>query len=155
MHGVPVLLNPAPAQIIPEEAYEGLAHLIVNETEACVLSGRGEDELETAEGLATVADGFLERGVQNVVITLGGRGVYYAARDGPRALVEALKADVVDTTAAGDTFVGSYALAVVQAACERDGFDIDAAIRAANRASAITVSRKGAQVSIPWRDELQ
>ncbi|KAG6200684.1 hypothetical protein E4U10_001865 [Claviceps purpurea] len=155
MHGVPVLLNPAPAQIIPEEAYEGLAHLIVNETEACVLSGRGEDELETAEGLATVADGFLERGVQNVVITLGGRGVYYAARDGPRALVEALKTDVVDTTAAGDTFVGSYALAVVQAACERDGFDIDAAIRAANRASAITVSRKGAQVSIPWRDELQ
>ncbi|KAG6067856.1 hypothetical protein E4U32_002590 [Claviceps aff. humidiphila group G2b] len=152
--GVPVLLNPAPAQIIPGEAYEGLAHLIVNETEACVLSGRGEDELETAEGLASVADEFLERGVQNVVITLGGRGVYYAARDGPRALVEALKADVVDTTAAGDTFVGSYALAVVQAR-EGDGFDIDAAIRAANRASAITVSRKGAQVSIPWRDELQ
>ncbi|KAG6036392.1 hypothetical protein E4U19_003308 [Claviceps sp. Clav32 group G5] len=152
--GVPVLLNPAPAQIIPGEAYEGLAHLIVNETEACVLSGRGEDELETAEGLASVADGFLERGVQNVVITLGGRGVYYAARKGPRALVEALKADVVDTTAAGDTFVGSYALAVVQARSE-DGFDIDAAIRAANRASAITVSRKGAQVSIPWRDELQ
>ncbi|KAG5919559.1 hypothetical protein E4U61_000782 [Claviceps capensis] len=153
-HGVPVLLNPAPAQVIPGEVYEGLAHLIVNETEACVLSGRGEDELETAEGLASVADGFLERGVQNVVITLGGRGVYYAARDGPRALVEALKADVVDTTAAGDTFVGSYALAIVQAR-EGDGFDIDAAIRAANRASAITVSRKGAQVSIPWRDELQ
>jgi ribokinase len=58
----------------------------------------------------------------------------------------------VDTTAAGDTFVGSYALAVVAA---KDGqFNIEAAVAAANRAAALTVARKGAQISIPWKDEL-
>ncbi|KHN98130.1 ribokinase [Metarhizium album ARSEF 1941] len=151
--GVPVLLNPAPAQPLPASAYRGLAHLVVNETEASILSGRPESELAHASGLDAVGGIFLDRGVSNVVITLGGRGVYYADRGGNKGLVPALKANVVDTTAAGDTFVGSYALSVVNAG---DGqFDIDAAVKAANRASAITVSRKGAQTSIPWKDELQ
>jgi ribokinase len=96
---------------------------------------------------------FLDRGVHNVVITLGGRGVYYANSAGAQDLVPALKANVVDTTAAGDTFVGSYALSVVNSG--KGDFDIGAAVKAANRASAITVSRKGAQISIPWKDELQ
>ncbi|KGQ10851.1 Putative ribokinase [Beauveria bassiana D1-5] len=129
--GVPVLLNPAPARELPREAYAGLAHLVVNVRVGAV---------------------FLQKGVRNVIITLGGRGVYYATDDGKSALVDALKANVVDTTAAGDTFVGSYALSVVNSA---NVFDIDTAIRAANKASAITVSRRGAQVSIPWKDELQ
>ncbi|KAK2591649.1 putative ribokinase [Conoideocrella luteorostrata] len=150
---VPVLLNPAPAQELPESAYAGLAHLIVNETEASILSGCPESDLDHVAGLESVAGIFLGRGVQNVVITLGGRGVYYATKSGSKALVQALKANVVDTTAAGDTFVGSYALAVVNAG--KAQFDIDAAVQAANRASSITVSRKGAQTSIPWKDELQ
>ncbi|OAA61470.1 ribokinase [Cordyceps fumosorosea ARSEF 2679] len=149
---IPVLLNPAPARELPVDAYKGLAHLVVNETEAAILSGCDESELDTAEGLKRVSGIFLERGVRNVIITLGGRGVYYATHDGKSALVDALKANVVDTTAAGDTFVGSYALAVVSST---GTFDIDAAIRAANKAAAITVSRRGAQVSIPWKDELQ
>ncbi|KAG5926630.1 hypothetical protein E4U42_003110 [Claviceps africana] len=158
--GVPVLLNPAPAQVLPADAYDGLAHLVVNETEAGILSGGGQDgepepDLDSPQGLASVADAFLARGVQNVVITLGERGVYYASALGPRALVEAVETDVVDTTAAGDTFVGSYALAFVRARHEAKAFDIDAAVRAANKASSITVSRKGAQISIPWMDELQ
>ncbi|KJK86654.1 hypothetical protein H633G_09494 [Metarhizium anisopliae BRIP 53284] len=133
--GIPVLLNPAPAQALPASAYDGLAHLIVNETEASILSGRPESELEDEAGLDGVANIFLER------------------RSGNKGLVPALKANVVDTTAAGDTFVGSYALSIVNAG--EGEFDIDAAVKAANRASAITVSRKGAQISIPWKDELQ
>ena len=150
---VPVLLNPAPAQVLPPHAYDGLAHLIVNETEAALLSGCSESDLDDLPGLQRVGALFIERGVRNVIVTLGGRGVYYITKDGKSALVPALKANVVDTTAAGDTFVGSYALAVVKAGA--GDFDIDTAVKAANRASAITVSRRGAQVSIPWKDELQ
>ncbi|KAI0393179.1 Ribokinase-like protein [Xylariaceae sp. FL0594] len=163
--GVPVLLNPAPAQELPADAYEGLAHLIVNETEASVLGGVDESVLDTESGLASVAEKFFARGVQNVVITLGGRGVYYlsstAGQDGKgkKGLVPALKANVVDTTAAGDTFVGQYALEVVGASAKdqgkgEGGFDIEAAVHKANRAAAKTVEKLGAQDSIPWRDEL-
>ncbi|UNI21730.1 Ribokinase [Purpureocillium takamizusanense] len=150
---VPVLLNPAPAQPLPDDAYRGLAHLVVNETEAAILSGGKESDLDDLPGMERVGAIFIGRGVQNVIITLGGRGVYYVTKSGKSALVQAQKANVVDTTAAGDTFVGSYALAAVKAGAAE--FDIDTAVREANRAAAITVSRKGAQVSIPWKDELE
>ncbi|RSL63769.1 hypothetical protein CEP54_005009 [Fusarium duplospermum] len=151
--GVPVLLNPAPALPLPEDAYEGLAHLVVNETEAAILADCAESELDDLDGLNRVGRVFIDRGVQNVIITLGGRGVYYLNKGGKSALLPATKTTVVDTTAAGDTFVGSYALAVVAG---QDGdFDIEAAVTTANRAAAKTVSRKGAQISIPWKDELE
>ncbi|KAH7328196.1 ribokinase [Stachybotrys elegans] len=152
---VPVLLNPAPAVELPLEAYQGLAHLIVNETEAAVLSGCSESDLEDAAGLERIGALFIQRGVDNVVITLGGRGVYYATKTKQSALVPAQETTVVDTTAAGDTFVGSYALTAAHTSYGGGPFDIDTAVRVANRAAAITVSRKGAQVSIPWRDELE
>ncbi|KAF4984226.1 hypothetical protein FDECE_17133, partial [Fusarium decemcellulare] len=151
--GVPVLLNPAPAQPLPSEAYENLAHLVVNETEAAILAECAESELDDLDGLNRVGRVFIDRGVQNVIITLGGRGVYYVNKGGKSALLPATKTTVVDTTAAGDTFVGSYALAAVAA---QDGqFDIEAAVTIANRAAAKTVARKGAQISIPWKDELE
>lgn len=150
---IPVLLNPAPAQELPAEAYEGLAHLVVNETEAAILSGCKESDLDDLDGLTRVANIFIDRGVVNVVITLGGRGVYFATKSGKSSLLPALKTNVVDTTAAGDTFVGSYALAYV--AARNTEFDIQAAVQESNKASALTVARKGAQISIPWKDELQ
>ncbi|KAI2607577.1 Ribokinase-like protein [Hypoxylon fragiforme] len=153
---IPVLLNPAPAQELPLSAYADLAHLVVNETEASILAGVPESSLDTEAGLDAVADTFLARGVRNVVVTLGGRGVYYRSSgdgdgdgDGKKGLLPAEKANVVDTTAAGDTFVGRYALEVVSG-----HFDIVDAVRKANRAAAKTVERLGAQESIPWRDEL-
>ncbi|WYZ45278.1 hypothetical protein EsH8_VIII_000594 [Colletotrichum jinshuiense] len=152
---VPVLLNPAPAQRLPDEAYDGLAYLVVNETEAAILSGCDESELDTPEGLKRVGEWFMAKKVGNVVITLGGRGVYYTNREGAAELIPAEKAKVVDTTAAGDTFVGSYCVAAVNAQAKGEVFDISQAIRKANRAAAKTVERKGAQASIPWRDELQ
>ncbi|KAI0421168.1 ribokinase [Xylaria grammica] len=151
---VPVLLNPAPAQPLPDDAYAGLAHLVVNETEAAVLGGVSEADLESESGLESVSKKFLDLGVQNVIVTLGGRGVFYMAAAGAKkGLIPAEKAKVVDTTAAGDTFVGQYALDVVGAGTGSE-FNIEAAVRKANRASAKTVEKLGAQDSIPWRDEL-
>ena len=148
--GVDVLLNPAPAVKLPDEVYDGLAHLVVNETEASLLSGLSESELESEEGLEKVGSIFLGKGAKTVIVTLGGRGVFYMSKDGQKGLVPALKAKVVDTTAAGDTFVGQYALAVVT---KTEG-GLEAAVNKANRAAAKTVERLGAQDSIPWRDEL-
>ncbi|KAK4191958.1 Ribokinase-like protein [Podospora australis] len=149
--GVAVLLNPAPAQKLPEGVYKGLAHLIVNETEAAILGEIDESELDTLEGLERVSKKFLERGVENFLVTLGGRGVYYMDKKGNKGLVEAEKVKVVDTTAAGDTFVGRYALEVVKG---DEKFDIAAAVKLANKAAAKTVEREGAAEAIPWRDEV-
>ncbi|KAK4112071.1 ribokinase-like protein [Canariomyces notabilis] len=151
--GVDVLLNPAPARKLPEDVFNGLAHLVVNETEAAILGEVEEREVDQVEGLETVAKRFIDKGVRNVIITLGGRGVYYMSKDGRKGLVPAEKANVVDTTAAGDTFVGRYALDAVG---KKDAeFDIETAVSKANKAAAKTVERVGAQDSIPWRDELE
>ncbi|KAL2153028.1 hypothetical protein VTH82DRAFT_4183 [Thermothelomyces myriococcoides] len=153
--GVDVLLNPAPARRLPDEAYVGLAHLVVNETEAAILGEVEERELERETGLEKVGKEFIRKGVRNVIITLGARGVYYRTKDGKRGLVPAEKARVIDTTAAGDTFVGRYALDAVMAKKNGEPFDIDTAVRKANRAAAKTVEKAGAQDSIPWRDEIE
>lgn len=146
---VEVLLNPAPAVELPDEAYYGLAHLVVNETEAAILSGLEIKDLEDENRLPAVAKVFHGRGAKNVLITLGGRGVFYSTLSGQHDLIKARKVEVVDTTAAGDTFVGAYALEAV-----RDGFDIDTAVRKANAAAEKTIGKRGAQNSIPWANEV-
>ena len=100
--GVDVLLNPAPAVPLPSHVYKRITHLIVNETEAAMLTGRRVGDMTDATGWATVADEFLDKGVKNVMITLGDRGAYYSNKDGDRGHVEAEKGvNVVDTTGAG------------------------------------------------------
>lgn len=123
--GIPVLLNPAPAKLLPPEAYRGLTHLIMNETEAALLSGTSSIELEATTSLTTVVARFIDQGVRFVVITLGARGVYYASADGQSGFVPGLKVKAVDTTAAGDTFIGSYAVGFVEAVARGATFDID------------------------------
>ncbi|KAI1454144.1 Ribokinase-like protein [Annulohypoxylon moriforme] len=150
---IPVLLNPAPAQTLPLEVYQNLSHIIVNESEAALLTNYSDSEFENSSGLDRAVEFFIDKSVQNVVITLGGRGVYFATHTGRRALIPAIKSTmVVDTTAAGDTFVGSYALSIVT---KGDHFDIETAVGTANRAAAKTVAKKGAQISIPWRSDLE
>lgn len=183
--GIPVLFNPAPAPATEETrarleaafstldngrggsatgraglaGLAGLAHLVLNETETAALAaGCTVSDLDTTDGLARAARYFMDRGVENVVMTLGGRGVYYASRagGGPGALQPPEPVPhVVDTTGAGDTFAGQYALEVVHAAAEGKPFDCAAAVRRANKAAAKTVQRRGAQDSIPWRDEVE
>ncbi|CAO2647189.1 Nn.00g081110.m01.CDS01 [Neocucurbitaria sp. VM-36] len=154
--GVETIINPAPATPLPAEAYQGLGHLIVNETEAAILSG-----IENPTSWDEVAAVFIARGVKNVIITLGGEGVFYktakhqSGNDSGR-IVPARKVEVVDTTAAGDTFAGAYTVAVARWKAMSHGadFDLDAAITHANRAASMTVQKAGAQSSIPWADEV-
>ncbi|KAL2888426.1 putative ribokinase [Ceratocystis lukuohia] len=145
---IPVILNPAPAQAIPAEHLKGLEHIIVNETEAMIMTGCDESLLKTAKGLEAATKILKDAGVQNVVITLGGQGVFYSAADGTNELVPAEKVQVVDTTAAGDTFVAVYALEIAK------GSTLGQAVLLANKAASKTVQKKGAQESIPWLDEL-
>lgn len=146
--GVPVLWNPAPAIKLPLELYKLIDTLVVNETEAAILLGdEVKLDLESEDGLKAAADHYLSLGVRVVLITLGGNGVYHASKTS-FGLVKGLKVKVVDTTAAGDTFIGAYAVATLK------GQSNESAVKSANRAAAITVGRLGAQDSIPFLDEV-
>lgn len=76
--GVEVLLNPVPVSAILPKIYRKVTHLVVNETDAAMLSGRHRDDIQSPQGLAQVADWFLKSGVKNVVVTLGDQGVFYS-----------------------------------------------------------------------------
>lgn len=151
---VAVLLNPAPAVPLPESVYEGLEHLVVNETEAAILSGWNVDEVNARNfDWGIITDEFLKKGVKNVVVTLGGKGSYSSGKIDGGSLLPANKVKVVDTTCAGDTFVGAYASIYVGSLGE-SGWDLKEAVRKSSKASELTVQRKGAQIAIPWADEI-
>jgi ribokinase len=143
--GRPVVLNLAPAREVAAGTLAKLACLAVNETEAEFLTGRpvGSDAEVEAAGAA-----LLERGPAIVLITLGARGTYLAGR-GLRALVPALEVEAVDTTAAGDVHCGAFAVALVE------GQPLLEAVRFANAAAALSVTRLGAQPSAPGRAEIE
>ncbi|MGN0852554.1 MAG: ribokinase [Kiritimatiellia bacterium] len=137
---VPVILNPAPAADLPQALYACLDWITPNETEAERLTGVKVVDLASARKAEAV---LRERGVRHVVITLGDRGCYAAGRIHPCE-----KAKVVDTVAAGDTFNGAFAVALAE------GRDVEAAVAFAQKASALAVSRPGAQASVPFRREI-
>jgi ribokinase len=141
------VFNPAPAVPLPVSYYPKMAHLIVNETEAALLTGEDVEVLDV-EAAATV---LLGRGVkESVIITLGAKGGYFKTRGGEagwfKPVVEAK--DVVDTTGAGDTFVGAFAVAIVE------GKGIRAAVEWSGKAAGQKVRKMGAMAGIPWRGEL-
>ncbi|CAN8105944.1 unnamed protein product [Discula destructiva] len=152
--GVDTLLNPSPAVYLVNSTYKNLTHLVVNETEAALLSGRNVDELHDPAAWQEAAEDFINLGVRNVVITLGEKGAYYATSEGFKGVVDAEKnIVVVDTTGAGDTFVGYYATEYIRQ--KRLGeWDIDLAVARACKAAARTIQHVGAQESIPWSDEI-
>jgi ribokinase len=142
--GVGVILNPAPAQPLPDDLFPRLAILVPNETEAGLLTGIPVTDAATAEAAARQ---LAAKGVGHVVITLGAKGAY--SFDGQQGqLIEAPHVHAVDTTAAGDCFSGALAVAV------SEGQDLPAAIDFACRAAALSVTRMGAQASLPYRKEL-
>lgn len=136
--GVRTVLTPAPARMLPHELL-GLVDLLVpNEHEAAALTGF-TDPLGAAEALL--------REVPEVVVTLGAAGVLYAARGQEPLTVPAPRVRAVDTTAAGDTFVGALAVAL------GEGRPMPQALRWASAAAALSVQRPGAQDSMPTRAE--
>ena len=143
--GKPVMLNLAPARKIADASLAGLAYLSVNETEAEFLTGLrvgSEAEAETA------AEALLARGPQTVVLTLGSRGAYVAG-EGVRTLVPGFAVEAVDTTAAGDVHCGALAVALVE------GCSLLEAVRFANAAAALSVTKLGAQPSAPKRADIE
>ncbi len=144
-HGAFTVLNPAPASPLPHELLENIDLLIPNETEASSISGVEIKDESTAMEAISVIQGM---GVKNVIITVGSKGAI-AKVDGKMIMVPAFKVKAIDTTAAGDTFCGALCVAL------SEGKDIEAAIRFGNKASSVSVTRKGAQLSIPQRKELE
>ena len=143
--GCPVLLNPAPAQALPEALWPLVDILVLNETEAALFSGLPAVTPGNANEAASL---LLRRGPHHVIVTLGEHGVVWASAAGTRHL-PAQKIQAVDTTAAGDTFIGALAALVVE------GRSMEEALSHAIRAAAICVTRIGAQASMPSRDEVE
>lgn len=142
--GVPVLLNPGPASPLPEAVWSQIDILVPNESEATLLSGVEVSDATSAYAAAKV---FRQRGVKCVLITLGANGVAVIDDAGERHLpAHVVKA--VDTTAAGDTFIGGLSAGLVE------GLAMDDAVALGQRASALCVTRHGAQPSIPYRREI-
>ncbi len=138
------IFNPAPGAPMRDEMLALCDWVIPNETEAALLTGISVDGIEAA---AKAASALRTRGVRNVLITLGGNGVWVDAAAW-RGHVPAFPVTPVDTVAAGDTFIGAFASRLVEGATVRD------AVRFGNAAAAIAVTRAGAQPSIPTRAEV-
>jgi len=142
--GIKVILNPAPAQALSNKLLKYLYIIIPNKSEAEILSGIKVTDRETAQQAADIIS---SKGVDIVVITLGSQGALIKEHD-EYHFVEAFKVNAVDTTAAGDVFCGSVCVGLAE------GKSILESVEMAARASAIAVTRMGAQTSIPYRSEL-
>ena len=143
-HGARVILDPAPAQPLPDALWRHLALITPNVTEAAALTGR---EIHDQGDVRAVAGVLLERGVESAIVTLGPDGALVATRQA-QIVIGGLAVETVDTTAAGDTFAGALAARLVE------GTDLVDASRFANAAAAVAVTRMGAQPSVPTRDEI-
>lgn len=142
--GVKVVLNPAPMASVSEDLLKCLYAITPNSTEAEILSGIKISDLESAKEAAKKIS---DKGVDNIILTLGSKGalVYEA---GKIELVAAEKVNAIDTTAAGDVFNGAFVVSLAQ------GKGLLEATKFASKVAAISVTRIGAQSSIPYRNEL-
>lgn len=144
-HDTFVILNPAPARPLSDEMLALVDMITPNETEAEILTGIAVTDEQSAAKAAQV---FHQKGIHTVLITLGSKGVYVSQKEtGKGNIVAGFRVQAVDTTAAGDTFNGALVTALAE------GKNLDDAIRFAHAAAAISVTRKGAQPSIPYRQE--
>lgn len=145
-HGVPVILNPAPApaKALPEELMANIDIIIPNETEAEIISGI---EITDPASELKAINKIHSMGVKTVIFTLGSDGAL-VCENGECEKIPSFKVKAVDTTAAGDTFCGALCVALSEGKAMKD------AVLFANRAASISVTRMGAQQSIPTRDEL-
>lgn len=146
---VPVILNLAPAHSLPLETLQKVSVLIVNESEASLLTGQRVDSLEEARIVATILH---ERGIASVALTLGARGALLVT-SGPEGKTQIFhqtppKVQVVDTTAAGDCFSGALTVAL------SEGLPPEEALRFAVHASAVKVTKFGAQSGLPTKEEV-
>ncbi len=142
---LPVVLNPAPAQVLPEGLLKMVDFLIPNESECAILSGMPVNTLSEIEAAAC---SLVDKGVGCVVVTLGACGAYQLEKSLPGIHVPGFIVDVEDTTAAGDSFVGAFGVALAEGKSTLD------AVKRGCAAGALATTRLGAQPSIPLRSEV-
>ncbi len=142
---VKVVLNPAPACTLPDELFQYISIITPNTTEAHMLCGI---EITDDASLEKAAHILHAKGVETVIITLGARGAF-VLHENACVIVEAPKVDTMDTTAAGDVFNGALVVSL------SEGNDVITATKFACRAAAISVTRMGAQSSVPYRKEME
>ena len=146
-HKCITILNPAPARKIDEDNFKLIDFFIPNETEAEFYLKKN---LKTDKDIKNAANEFLKKGIKNVIITLGEKGIYFANRD-ENFFLEAykLKKAVIDTTGAGDAFNGAFAVGLA------NDLDIKEALSFANKVAGISTTRLGAAASMPFAKELE
>lgn len=143
--GAKVILNPAPAQIIPEDLFPCIYLIIPNVVEAAMLAKESTEKDQNLERMCT--EKLIDLGVKNVIVTMGSKGCF-VNENRKMYYIDAFQVTPVDTTAAGDTFNGALAVAL------SEGMSLKESVILASKASSIAVTRVGAQSSIPYRNEL-
>jgi len=144
-NGIRVILNPAPAKDLPDELISLADFLIPNETELSLLTGTEVTDIPSAEKAAHV---ILKKGVRNVIVTLGSKGALIV-NEKVNTHVETYKVDVIDTTAAGDAFIGGFASVLDSANSLVD------AVRYGCACGALATTKFGAQPSLPTKEEVE
>jgi len=144
-NGIRVILNPAPAGPLPDELISLTDFIVPNETELSLLTGFEVKDIPSAEQAAKV---LLQRGAGNVIVTLGSKGALVVSSN-QVTHVDAHKVNVIDTTAAGDAFIGGFASALLR------GVEIEEAVKYANACGALAATKFGAQPSLPTREEAE
>jgi ribokinase len=144
--GAKVILNPAPAQILEKDLLQLVDVLLPNEYEIAFMTGM---QLQSASDINYAAEKLLSLGPRNLIVTMGSQGaILFNEKKARPTIIPAWQVQAVDSTAAGDCFVGALAVGL----CE--GKSITAAAKFASAAAAISVTRIGAQPSLPYREEV-
>lgn len=143
-NGIPIILNPAPAEVLPYSLLSKIDYLTPNETEAALLCGF---PVETSEDMIKAGQFFLEKGVKHIIFTLGEKGAFLVDREKQLHFPQ-FDVSVVDTTGAGDAFNGGLATALAE------GQSLDDAIVFANAVGALKVTKMGTAPAMPTREEI-
>jgi len=143
--GIRIALNPAPAYALPNELISLPDFILPNETELSLLTNQPVTDIASAERAARI---LLERGAQNVIVTLGGNGALIVSSE-QVTHVDTYPVQVVDTTAAGDAFIGGFAAALLQ------NKSVEDAVRYGCACGALATTKFGAQPSLPTREEVE
>jgi ribokinase len=154
--GLRVLLNPAPARSLPDELIPLPDFILPNETELSLLTGQSVNDLASAEN---AAKSLLGRGARNVIVTLGANGALIVNQEMTKHMA-AFKVEVVDTTAAGDAFIGGLAAKLLETGSElqnvqEQALALQSAVRYGCACGALAATKFGAQPSLPTREEVE